>query len=52
MQLGTVATAPVHGASVIVGLSLLQGNGFAFDSNPAYTLRLLHRENYITLTSE
>ena len=23
-------------------------NGFAFDSDPAYTLRLLHREDYIT----
>ena len=30
------------------GCMLLQGNGFTFDSDPAYTLRLLHRENYIT----
>jgi hypothetical protein len=31
-----------------MGVRLLQWNGFAFDSNPADTLRLLHREDYIT----
>jgi hypothetical protein len=31
-----------------MGVSLLQWNGPAFDSDPAYTLRLLHREDYIT----
>lgn len=41
----------VHGARVVMGVSLLQWNGFAFDSNPAYTLRLLHREDDITAIS-
>jgi len=38
----------VLGPGVVMGVHLLQWNGFAFDSNPADTLRLLHRESYIT----
>jgi hypothetical protein len=38
----------IHGASVVMRVPLLQWNGFAFDSNPADTLRLLHRGDYIT----
>ena len=38
----------IHGASVVMSVRLLQWNGFAFDSNPADTLRLLHSGDYIT----
>jgi hypothetical protein len=45
----TCCHCSIHGASVVImGVRLLQWNGFAFDSNPADTLRLLHRGDYIT----
>ncbi len=34
----------VHGASVVMGVRLLQWNGFAFDSNPAVHPSSLYRE--------
>jgi hypothetical protein len=44
----TCCHCSIHGASVVMSVRFLQWNGFAFAGNPADTLRLLHRGDYIT----